>query len=125
MTGYGLAGHALEMAEGAGLTFEIDVASPAGHRRGRAAGRSRATSPAPARATASSSTAGSRIEPGADPLRLEFAFDAQTSGGLLIAVAPENVPPLLVAELRDRGASAAAVVGRVVERAGEIAVVLR
>ena len=27
VTGYGLAGHALEMAEGAGLTFEIDVAS--------------------------------------------------------------------------------------------------
>jgi selenide,water dikinase len=56
----------------------------------------------------------------ADPLRTLLA-DAQTSGGLLMAVPPERVDDL-VAELR-ACAPAAAVVGEVVEgRAGSIAV---
>ena len=56
VTGYGLAGHALEMAEGAGLTFEIDVASlPVID--GAEPWPFLATTPAPARATASSSRA--------------------------------------------------------------------
>ena len=65
-----------------------------------------------------------RVEPGADPLGVEYAFDAQTSGGLLIAVDPEHLDRLL-AELQGRGALAAAVVGRVVARRGEVAIVLR
>ncbi len=62
-----------------------------------------------------------RVEPGVDPLRLEFAFDAQTSGGLLIAIAADRVS-LLIQQLRDRGASAAAIVGRVEQRSGDIAI---
>jgi selenide,water dikinase len=54
---------------------------------------------------------------------LEFAFDPQTSGGLLIAVDPDHADRLL-AELRLRGTPAAAVVGRVSERRGETALVL-
>jgi selenide, water dikinase len=64
-----------------------------------------------------------RTSPQADPQILEFAFDAQTSGGLLIAVSADHVSRLLD-ELRNRGAMAASVVGRVVERAGETAIVL-
>jgi selenide,water dikinase len=122
VTGYGLAGHAGEMAEGAGLTFEIDVASlpvlegalPLAIPRYRN------------RASQSNRDAlegRCRIEPTADPTRVEFAFDPQTSGGLLIAIDPGRVAALLD-DLRARGAMAAAVVGRVREREGGLAIVL-
>lgn len=55
------------------------------------------------------------------PLRL-LLCDAQTSGGLLIAVAPERVGELL-ADLQDAGTPAAAVIGELEEgAAGEIQV---
>jgi selenide,water dikinase len=123
VTGYGLAGHAFEMAEGAGLTFEIEVDSlPVIE---GAAGL--ATPRFFTRASKSNREFVSgklQIASNVDPQRMEFAFDAQTSGGLLIAIAEERVP-LLVEQLRERGAAAWALVGRVVERAGEIAVALR
>ncbi len=119
VTGYGLAGHACEMAEGAGLTIEIEVdtlpliegaeplAVPRYHSRASKTNREFLEG---------------RLHtgPGVDPTGLGFAFDAQTSGGLLIAIAAENVDSLIV-ELRNRSASAAAVVGRVVPRDGPIA----
>lgn len=47
-------------------------------------------------------------------------FDAQTSGGLLMA-APEDVAPALVAKLREVGTLASAVIGRV-ENRGSVAI---
>lgn len=123
VTGYGLVGHAFEMAEAARLTFEIDVSAlpiivgaeplaiPRYHTRASKSNREFVRDRL-------------RIEPDVDPQPLEFAFDAQTSGGLLIAVASENMNSL-VTQLRDRGASASAIVGRVTERNADIAVVLR
>ena len=120
VTGYGLAGHACEMAEGAGLTFAIEVsklpviegaeplAVPRYYTRASKTNREFLQGRL-------------RTEPGVDPLLLEFAFDAQTSGGLLIAIAADRVS-LLIQQLRDRGASAAAIVGRVEERDGDIAI---
>jgi selenide, water dikinase len=122
VTGYGLAGHSFEMAEGARLTIEIDVSSlpviegamplavPRFFTRASTSNREFLEGRV-------------RIAPQADPHLLEFAFDAQTSGGLLIAVSSDHVSRLLD-QLRDRGAMAASVVGRVVERAGDIAIVL-
>ena len=46
-------------------------------------------------------------------------FDAQTSGGLLMA-APEDVAPALVAKLREVGTLASAVIGRVENRGGVV-----
>jgi selenide, water dikinase len=120
VTGYGLAGHAFEMAEGARLTIELDVRSlpviegaeplavPRFFTRANASNREFLEGRL-------------RISPQANSHRLEFAFDAQTSGGLLIAVSADHVSRLLD-ELRNRGALAAAVVGRVLERAGDIVV---
>lgn len=123
VTGYGLAGHALEMAEGSGLTFTIDVAAlpliegvgplavPRYHTRASKGNRA--------------FVEGSiEILGNVDPVRLEVVYDAQTSGGLLIAVAPDRADRL-VAELRKRGASAAAVIGGVMERMGRIGIRLR
>ena len=51
-----------------------------------------------------------------------LCVDAQTSGGLLLVVPPENEARLLDA-LREEGTPAAAVVGRIVKgRAGQITV---
>jgi selenide,water dikinase len=122
VTGYGLAGHALEMAEGSGLTFQIDVASlpiiegaaplaiPRYYTRASKSNREYVESRL-------------HSEAGVEPLRHEFVFDPQTSGGLLIAIGPDHVARL-IDELRHHGASAAAVIGRVVERAGDIAIIL-
>lgn len=119
VTGYGLAGHAAEMAEGSGVTIEINpralpildgaeaLAIPRNFTRASATNR----------AFLNGRT---EIDPGADPKRIEFVFDAQTSGGLLIAVDPEHVDALLAA-LKARVALASVIVGRVVPRAGVIA----
>lgn len=50
---------------------------------------------------------------GLEPAALDILFDAQTSGGLLIAV-PESAAPDLVARLREEGSPEAAVIGRVI-----------
>jgi selenide, water dikinase len=123
VTGYGLAGHACEMAEGSIMTLEIVVAAlPVIAGAGPLA--------VPRYYTRASKTNREfldgrlRVEPSADPHLVEFAFDAQTSGGLLIAIDPDRVG-LLVDELERRGAASWAVVGRVTDRQGPIAVVLR
>lgn len=123
VTGYALAGHSSEMAEGSRVTVEIEV-----DRLPRLEGVDPFAVPRYfTRASASNRAfldGRLRIEASADPARVEFAFDAQTSGGLLIAVDPAHVDRL-VAELQARGALAAAIIGRVVEREGATAVVLK
>jgi selenide, water dikinase len=119
VTGFGLAGHALEMAEGSGQTIEIDIS---------ALPIIEGTEPlAEAKFfTRASKTnrefVGDRLEigPGVDAFRLQYLFDAQTSGGLLIAIHPDHVAKL-VEDLQARRALASSVVGRVVERRGSIA----
>ncbi len=123
VTGFGLAGHALEMAEGARLTIALrtaylpriegadPLAIPQFHSRGSRSNRAFLEDRA-------------RIETTADATCLEFALDPQTSGGLLIAVAPENAPGL-VQELENRGAAAWAIVGEVLPRDGDIAIIFR
>jgi selenide,water dikinase len=123
ITGFGLAVHALEMAEASGVAIEIDVdalpliegveelATPRYFTRASVTNREYAQDRL-------------RIEPDTDPLRVEFAFDAQTSGGLLIAVAEDHAAAL-VAELLRRGARAAAMIGRIVERTNSPPLTLR
>jgi selenide,water dikinase len=123
VTGFGLAGHAYEMAEGSGVTLVLDLGrlpllpgaeGLAGQRHFR---------------TRASKTNAEYVQPGLsvegkpDPVRLEFFYDAQTSGGLLISVPAERAEAL-VENARRRGAASACVIGEVVER-GERALVLR
>jgi selenide,water dikinase len=110
VTGFGLLGHTLEMARGAGLTAEIFANAPAvlsgvedlakaGVRTG-ASGRNWSSYGASVR--------------GADAIpawRRDILCDPQTSGGLLIAVEPAEVAAVL-ALLHARGFEHAAVVGR-------------
>jgi selenide,water dikinase len=123
ITGFGLAGHAGEMADGSGLTIELDLAALPLIEGAESLA-------VPRFFTRASKTNRTYLEgrlevaPGADAPRLEFAFDAQTSGGLLIAIDPALAVRLL-SELQERGAKAAAVVGRVLPRRGKTALILK
>lgn len=114
VTGFGLAGHAGEMAESSGVTCVLELARlpllPGVVELAAAGNQTRAS--ASNRAFAEHTT---HIEPGCDELRVEVAFDAQTSGGLLFAVPPENATAL-VEQARSAGATATTIVGRVEQR---------
>ena len=65
-----------------------------------------------------------RVQSGVDADRLELAFDAQTSGGLLIAV-PSARAEELVQRAAPGGATASTVIGEVVELQQGVSVMLR
>jgi len=119
VTGFGLVGHLLEML-GTSLSARLELDAipylkeavplaaqdvlPGGSKRNIEATRDRVDAP--------------RV----DPAVLAVLFDAQTSGGLLIAVDDEKSEGLLDA-LRERGVTAAARIGSIIEGGGRIEVV--
>lgn len=121
VTGFGLVGHAYEMIDGADLGLRIfadriplirktrEFAAmgivPAGTLRNRNFRKDALITPA---------------DP--DPLMLDIVFDPQTSGGLLIAMTPEDAP-VLVDRLREKGLKQASVIGEFTsERPGRIVI---
>lgn len=122
ITGFGLAGHAFEMAEGSGVTLVIELAKlpllPGTEAIARRPYLTRASATNAAYVEKSL-----RIEGKPHHTRLEYFYDAQTSGGLLISV-PANRAEELVENVRAKGATAATIIGEVTER-GEAALVLK
>jgi selenide,water dikinase len=113
ITGFGLIGHAYEMAEGSGVSLEIDAASaPLIGSTLRLAGEGTVT-----RAWESTlEHVGDRLKAdGVDATLVKVLADAQTSGGLLMAVAASRIREALE-KLGEAGVVAAAEIGRVVER---------
>jgi selenide,water dikinase len=108
VTGFGLVGHTLKMAEGSGVTIVFEESDlpllpgvieqcragmiPGGGERNRV-----------------------RISDEVSDEIAAIAFDPQTSGGLLIAI-PEHQSLALLAELQSSGHREAAIVGRVTAR---------
>jgi selenide,water dikinase len=119
VTGFGLLGHTLEICRGAGLTAEIGADPPllAGV---EALARGGVRTGASTRNWASYG-ADVRLPAGLPDWKRDLLTDPQTSGGLLIAVAPQAAEAVL-ALVRERGFSSAAVVGRMTEGAPEIRV---
>jgi selenide,water dikinase len=122
ITGFGLAGHAFEMAEGSRTTLVLELSRlpllPGAE--------GLAHKPYLTRASATNAAyvqPGLRVEDKPDPVRLEFFYDAQTSGGLLISV-PVGRADALVEGARKRGAASACVVGEVIERT-DVALIVR
>jgi selenide,water dikinase len=121
VTGFGLIGHLLEML-GDGVGAEIDISSvpllpgavelaaegvyPGGSQRNFAA----------AEALVDASAVDEDVA--------RVMFDAQTSGGLLIAVAPERTAGLMRL-LETKGAPSAARIGKLVSPSGKAGVILR
>jgi selenide,water dikinase len=115
ITGFGLAGHGSEMAEGAGLQLELVAAQLPLIEGALELVRAGALSGGCARGKQHFGPQ-VRIEATVDAAVADMMFDAETSGGLLLAVA-ERDADALVRRLRDEGVLAHAVVGRFVERA--------
>jgi selenide,water dikinase len=111
VTGFGLAGHAFEMAEGSGVTLVLELNRlpllPGADRFVAAGYRTRASA-----TNAAYVADGLRLEGAADPIRLDFFYDAQTSGGLLISVPAERADALL-RKLHERGVLDACLIGEV------------
>ena len=114
ITGFGLAGHAYEMAEGSQATIVIELSKlpllPGAERLAHKPYRTRAST-----TNAAYVQPFLRIEGKPDPVRLEFFYDAQTSGGLLISVAADRAEAL-VENVRKRGAASACIIGEVLPR---------
>ena len=114
VTGFGLLGHAFEMASGSGVTVELDAASLPlleGVRRladsGHTTGGCRRNRDYLRDKVAIAACVPSSL--------VDVAFDPQTSGGLLIAL-PRSEAGRLVEELQGNGVLAATIVGTAVAR---------
>lgn len=122
ITGFGLGGHAREMADGSGVTIELEISRlpilPGAAALAAAGYMTRAS-----KSNRQYLEQFMRIESTADRGLLEFVFDAQTSGGMLISL-PEDQAEAARMYLQNEGAAAAEIVGRVRER-GDVAIVLR
>jgi selenide,water dikinase len=115
ITGYGLVGHLLEMCAGARVGAEISAAAVpvlAGARDFLARGFK------PKGTLRNVETFRARCDIGVDEREFTLLCDAQTSGGLLIAVAPERA-----AALEDRLSRSGlfyATIGKVTEQSGRL-----
>lgn len=121
VTGFGLVGHAFEMAEASGVTLSIYAFdTPLLAQTLELAAQGIVT-----RAhQATLDYLGERLDAGGiDPVLVHVLCDAQTSGGLLICVPPDRTDDLAAA-LRSHGALRWAVVGEV-EKRGDWAIRLR
>lgn len=109
ITGFGLAGHALEMARGSGLCLEMQSAeipimeeALAMYARGVSTGVNAAN--------AEQIAAHVSYDPSLAAEGREILVDPQTSGGLLLAVAADRAPGL-VSALQDQGIESACIIG--------------
>ena len=116
VTGFGLAGHLLEMLRPAGLAAELDLAAiPVLDGAAELAGEGIASSLHPANARAAAAIdADARTTAGP---RYSLLFDPQTAGGLLAAVPADRAADCMTA-LHAAGDTAATVIGRVVPAGG-------
>jgi selenide,water dikinase len=112
ITGFGLGGHALEMSKASGLAVAIEAGAvpllPGALELAR-----QGVLPGGSRANRQYFSGSVESEAAVDPVLLDLIFDAQTSGGLLLA-APEG----LAAQVRhalDQAGDLAATVGRVLQ----------
>jgi selenide,water dikinase len=122
ITGFGLAGHAYGMAKGSGVTIVLELSKlpllPGAEKLAHRPYLTRAS------ATNAAYVADDlKVEGKPDPVCMEFFYDAQTSGGMLISVSGENAEAL-VKDLHNRGVGAACIVGEVQAR-GDKALVVR
>jgi selenide, water dikinase len=114
ITGFGLAGHLFEMADGSKTTIVLDLKSiplidglqnlDVTRHRTRASKTNREYT-----------IHETKLDGTPPALPLEVFYDAQTSGGMLIAVPAERAPKLCE-ELKARGALTAVVIAEVIAR---------
>jgi selenide,water dikinase len=113
VTGFALAGHALEMARGCGCTVELDW-----HKVPLLPGVRELASQGMVTGASGRNWTGYgqdvQLPPGFAAQDQALLTDPQTSGGLLVACSPDSVDAVLAA-FRSQGFEQAAVVGRITE----------
>jgi selenide,water dikinase len=109
VTGFGLAGHALELARGAGLTVTLDMGQVPLIEGVRAAAANGFITGASGRNWAGYGEH-VRLPAGFDPIDQSLLTDPQTSGGLLVSCSPDSAEQV-IAVFRRHGFAQAAVVG--------------
>jgi len=118
VTGFGLAGHAGQMAKASGVTIRLDAAAlpifPNAIALAKGGLKTRGDKTNRAFLKGRWETAKS-----VEPVLEDLCFDPQTSGGLLLVVAPDRVDAL-VATLKSAKVLATAVVGDVLPREGSL-----
>jgi selenide, water dikinase len=117
ITGFALAGHALEMARGSGVTLEIQAAQVPTMREALAMYEKGVSTGVNAenRALIEKET---RFASTLSTWQQEIFVDPQTSGGLLVSL-PAAQAGTLVDALHDKGVEAACIIGAVAELKGE------
>lgn len=114
VTGFGLAGHAFEMADGSGHTIVLDSKAfpviPGIEQIDVTKFRTRAV-----KSNREYTLPHTHLDGTPDEYRMEFFYDPQTSGGLLISVPAEKADEL-VRKLLAAGALCAAVIGEIVPK---------
>ena len=110
VTGFGLGGHVLEMAVASKVVCELELAAmPLLPRVLELAGMGMV--PAGSFANKGFCAKSVRMADGVDPLLVDISFDAQTSGGLVLAVPPDKVDRAVA--MLEAGGDLAARIGRV------------
>jgi selenide, water dikinase len=114
VTGFGLAGHTYEMADGSGTTIVLDSKAfptiPGIEQMDVTQFRTRAV-----KSNREYTLPQTHLDGTPDEYKMEFFYDPQTSGGLLIAV-PADKAADLTRQLLASGALCAAVIGEVVPK---------
>jgi selenide,water dikinase len=117
VTGFGLAGHALELARGAGLSLAIDWKKVPVLEGVRELARAGMITGASARNWAGYGQ-DIALPAGFEDVERALLSDPQTSGGLLVSCTPDSVDQVL-AVFRRHGFAQAAVIGEAVSAAGK------
>ena len=114
ITGFGFAGHAIEMALASDATLLVELGRlpvlPGAEELARKGNKTRASV-----TNREFAVAHMRTEGECDPIRMELLLDAQTSGGMLISVAADKADQV-VQDARTAGAHVACIVGSVVDK---------
>lgn len=118
ITGFGLAGHGRGMAQASGVTLEIDAEAVPLFPGALELAEQKLFSGG-AKRTRLFLGEHAEVAERLAPAIVGLMFDAETSGGMLIAAPPSRVDELL-GLLRAENTPCAAVVGRVTERRGEV-----
>ncbi len=118
ITGFGLLGHCVEMAEASGVTFEI-VADSVEYMADAMEYANMGLVPAGTYKNRGYSI--DRVEAeGIPPVYLDLLYDPQTSGGLLLSVAPEDLKEMLSEFQKIGMETKVSVIGRVTEKSDKL-----
>ena len=122
ITGFGFAGHAMEMAQGSEAALRIDLDTipvlPKAYAMYAAGVKTGVNAPNRAKTAPCM-----RFEDTAAEDKREILFDPQTSGGLFVAL-PEAQAAEALTKLHDAGLDDAAIVGRAEEKSGDMHLVV-